>query len=59
MSTNQSTVDFIVDQLVSLKNIRTRKMFGEYYKGGYPYDGAKAAMQNKKCSASVARRAFL
>lgn len=30
MATKQSTVDFIVDQLSSLENIRTRKMFGEY-----------------------------
>lgn len=30
MSTKQSTVDFIQDQLSSLKNIRVRKMFGEY-----------------------------
>ena len=30
MATKQSTVDFITDQLSSLENIRTRKMFGEY-----------------------------
>lgn len=30
MATKQSTVDFILDQLVSLDNINTRKMFGEY-----------------------------
>jgi TfoX/Sxy family transcriptional regulator of competence genes len=30
MSTKQGTVDYIVDQLISLQNISTRKMFGEY-----------------------------
>ena len=30
MATKQGTVDYIVDQLVSLNNISTRKMFGEY-----------------------------
>lgn len=30
MATKQATADFIVDQLSSLANIRTRKMFGEY-----------------------------
>ena len=30
MSTKQGTVDYILDQLVSLKNVFTRKMFGEY-----------------------------
>jgi DNA transformation protein and related proteins len=30
MATKQWTVDYIVDQLISLKNISTRKMFGEY-----------------------------
>lgn len=30
MSTSQSTVDFILDQLISLENITARKMFGEY-----------------------------
>lgn len=30
MATKQSTVDYIVDQLTSLPNIHTRKMFGEY-----------------------------
>lgn len=30
MSTKQGTVDYIVDQLISLHNISTRKMFGEY-----------------------------
>jgi len=36
MSSKQSTVDYIVDQLASLENISTRKMFGEYalYCGG-------------------------
>lgn len=30
MSTNQSTVDYIVDQLSEVKEVSTRKMFGEY-----------------------------
>ena len=30
MSTKQGTIDYILDQLVSLKNVSTRKMFGEY-----------------------------
>ncbi|HSR89106.1 MAG TPA: TfoX/Sxy family protein [Candidatus Udaeobacter sp.] len=30
MATKQSTVDFILDQLISIDNINTRKMFGEY-----------------------------
>jgi len=30
MATKQGMVDYIVDQLVSLNNISTRKMFGEY-----------------------------
>ncbi len=30
MSTKQGTVDYILDQLISLENISTRKMFGEY-----------------------------
>lgn len=30
MATKQGTVDYIVDQLISLNNIATRKMFGEY-----------------------------
>lgn len=30
MATQQSTVDFLLDQLVSLHNIRTKRMFGEY-----------------------------
>jgi len=30
MATKQSTVDFILDQLVSVGNISARKMFGEY-----------------------------
>jgi TfoX/Sxy family transcriptional regulator of competence genes len=30
MSSKQSTVDYIVDQLATLPNIRSRKMFGEY-----------------------------
>ena len=30
MATKQSTVDFILDQLISVKNISSRKMFGEY-----------------------------
>ena len=30
MSTKQGTVDYILDQLVSLKNVSARKMFGEY-----------------------------
>jgi TfoX/Sxy family transcriptional regulator of competence genes len=30
MSTSQSTVDFILDQLISLENVTARKMFGEY-----------------------------
>lgn len=36
MSSKPSTVDFIIDQLSSLENITTRKMFGEYalYCGG-------------------------
>jgi TfoX/Sxy family transcriptional regulator of competence genes len=30
MSSKQSTVDFILEQLSGLGNIRTRKMFGDY-----------------------------
>ena len=30
MATNQSTVDFIEDQLSSIQGVRSRKMFGEY-----------------------------
>lgn len=30
MATKQSTVDFILDQLVSLGDVSARKMFGEY-----------------------------
>jgi DNA transformation protein len=30
MSTKQSTVDYIIDQLAELRNVRARKMFGEY-----------------------------
>ncbi len=30
MATSQSTVDFILDQLISIDSISTRKMFGEY-----------------------------
>lgn len=30
MATKQSTVDFILDQLAGLNNVRARKMFGEY-----------------------------
>ena len=30
MATKQSTVDYILDQLQSIKNISARKMFGEY-----------------------------
>ena len=78
MSTKQSTVDFILDQLISTGgNISARKMFGEYalycdskvvglicgdtlfikiteegksfvgdsYQEGYPYPGAKPAME--------------
>jgi DNA transformation protein and related proteins len=30
MSTSQSTVDFILDQLSQIDSISTRKMFGEY-----------------------------
>jgi DNA transformation protein and related proteins len=30
MATKQSTIDFILDQLASLDNVRARKMFGEY-----------------------------
>ena len=30
MASKQSTVDYILDQLSSMRNIRTRKMFGEY-----------------------------
>lgn len=30
MSTAQSTVDFLVDQIAAAGNIRSRKMFGEY-----------------------------
>jgi TfoX/Sxy family transcriptional regulator of competence genes len=36
MATSQSTIDYILDQLVSLDNVSARKMFGEYalYCGG-------------------------
>jgi len=30
MATNQSTIDFLLDQLGALPNVRARKMFGEY-----------------------------
>jgi DNA transformation protein len=30
MSTSVSTIDYIVDQLISLDGVTTRKMFGEY-----------------------------
>jgi TfoX/Sxy family transcriptional regulator of competence genes len=30
MSTSQVTVDFITDQMAGARNIRSRKMFGEY-----------------------------
>lgn len=30
MATRQATVDFIIDQLSSIEDIRARKMFGEY-----------------------------
>jgi TfoX/Sxy family transcriptional regulator of competence genes len=30
MSTKQSTIDYLLDKLSGLKNIRSRKMFGEY-----------------------------
>ena len=30
MATKQSTVDFIMEQIVEAGNIRSRKMFGEY-----------------------------
>ena len=30
MATKQATMDYILDQLSSLKNVRARKMFGEY-----------------------------
>ena len=36
MATQQSTVDYILDQLSSLRDVAARKMFGEYalYYGG-------------------------
>jgi TfoX/Sxy family transcriptional regulator of competence genes len=30
MATTQSTIDFVLDQLVTLPNIRAKKMFGEF-----------------------------
>ncbi len=30
MSTQQSTIDYILDQLSNLPNVRARKMFGDY-----------------------------
>ncbi|MGE3919746.1 MAG: TfoX/Sxy family protein [Gammaproteobacteria bacterium] len=30
MSSSQGTVDFIIDQIAGIGNLRTRKMFGEY-----------------------------
>ena len=30
MSTKQSTMDYILDQLASIRNVAARKMFGEY-----------------------------
>ncbi len=30
MATKQSTIDYLLDQLSSVKDIRARKMFGEY-----------------------------
>jgi len=30
MSTSQSTIDFLLDQLSGLANVHSRKMFGEY-----------------------------
>ena len=36
MATKQSTIDYILDQLISLENVSAKKMFGEYalYCGG-------------------------
>lgn len=36
MATKQATIDYILDQLSSLRNVAARKMFGEYalYYGG-------------------------
>lgn len=30
MATKESTIEYLLDQLASLKNVRARKMFGEY-----------------------------
>ncbi len=30
MATSQSTIDFLIDQLVTLSDVKYRKMFGEY-----------------------------
>ena len=30
MSTSQSTIDYLLDQLSNLPTVRVRKMFGEY-----------------------------
>jgi len=30
MATTQSTIDYLLDQLSGVKNVRARKMFGEY-----------------------------
>jgi DNA transformation protein len=30
MATKQSTIDFLLDQIAALGNVRARKMFGEY-----------------------------
>ena len=38
MATSQTTMDFLLDQLVGLSNVTAKKMFGEYclYLGGKP-----------------------
>ena len=41
MATKQVTVDYIVDQLLSLDNVKVRKMFGEY---ALYYDGKVVAL---------------
>ena len=30
MATKESTVEYIIDQLIDVPNVTTRKMFGEY-----------------------------
>jgi hypothetical protein len=41
MATSQNTIDFLIDQLSSLSDVRYKKMFGEY---ALYYDGKVVAL---------------